>query len=75
MLELDVPHSWPLLFFLSYTPSLSCHLFNVSFAVAILSPILASSSYFSQFAAFSIHCNFFSQYFAFKKVPRPQIRY
>lgn len=43
-------------------PSFSCHLLNVSCAVAILSPILASSSYFSHVAAFSIHCKYSSQF-------------
>lgn len=42
-------------------PSFSCHRLSVSCAVAILSPILASNSYFSHAAAFSIHCTFCRQ--------------
>ena len=49
-------------------PSFSCHLLNVSCAVAILSPILASSSYFSQVAAFSIHCESCNQYYITKRI-------
>lgn len=48
-------------------PSFSCHLLNVSCAVAILRPILASNSYFSQVAAFSTHYKSYSQYYDYGK--------